>query len=197
MGKSRNSVVVGEKYNSWTVVSGPIVYRGKSGYWNVECECGTSKVCDGYTLVKGTSKRCRQCHNKRIGEIKKKHGDSVAARQAFGSHVSKARRRGLLNELDFDKFYVLSKQDCFYCGSAPQPGYWTNSKYRKDWQDGFVHNGIDRFDNAYGYTIKNSVPCCTRCNRAKNDMSVPQWISHILAWSEWAEEYIANQQESR
>lgn len=174
MSKSRNSVVVGEKYNSWTVVSGPIVHKGKSGYWNVQCECGTNKVCDGYTLVKGTSKRCRQCHNKRIGKLNRQPGDYVAARQAYGSHVTKAKRRGLANELDFSTYYELSKQNCLYCGQPPQPGYWTNSKYRQEWQEGFTHNGIDRFDNSYGYTIANSVPCCTRCNRAKNDMSVYQ-----------------------
>jgi hypothetical protein len=41
--------------------------------------------------------------------------------------------------------------------------------------DAFLHNGIDRLDNALGYTTANSVPCCKPCNQAKNDRSVDEF----------------------
>lgn len=40
-----------------------------------------------------------------------------------------------------------------------------------------IYNGIDRIDNAKGYTIENSVTCCKRCNFAKRNMSYDEFIS--------------------
>ncbi len=52
------------------------------------------------------------------------------------------------------------------------------------WGDEYAHNGVDRLDNAKGYTLENSVPCCKHCNIAKRSMTVDefkQWISKVYA----------------
>jgi hypothetical protein len=37
-------------------------------------------------------------------------------------------------------------------------------------------NGIDRADNALGYTVENSVSCCKICNIAKRDLTIEEFI---------------------
>lgn len=42
-----------------------------------------------------------------------------------------------------------------------------------------VYNGLDRRDNAQGYTLENTVPCCKFCNFAKNVYSEEDFIGWI------------------
>ncbi len=44
----------------------------------------------------------------------------------------------------------------------------------------FVYNGIDRLDNALGYTLDNCVPCCKRCNQAKNNMGLKEFRAWLV-----------------
>ena len=68
---------------------------------------------------------------------------------------------------------ALFKGNCAYCGAEP-------TKVRKlNYSSSYVYNGIDRIDNAEGYTEKNSVSCCTRCNYMKSDMTVKEFYCHI------------------
>lgn len=39
-------------------------------------------------------------------------------------------------------------------------------------------NGIDRFDNEQGYTKKNCVPCCAKCNIMKGTIHGLEYIDH-------------------
>ena len=43
----------------------------------------------------------------------------------------------------------------------------------------FIYSGIDRKDNEIGYTLKNCVPCCIICNRAKNSLSFDEFLAWI------------------
>ena len=43
----------------------------------------------------------------------------------------------------------------------------------------FLHNGVDRVNNDLGYTIENSVTCCSLCNYMKRGMSLSDFIIHI------------------
>jgi hypothetical protein len=179
---SRNLVSIGESFNSWTVVDDL-----GGGNWLCRCSCGNEKRVDGYTLVKGTSKRCRSCSNKDKAAKLRVSGDHVAARQAWNKLNANARSRNLACSLSFEDFINISKMPCYYCGEKPISGYWENSSYKRDWHDPFISNGLDRYNNKIGYDLDNVVPCCLRCNRAKNDMSISEWLEKIKAWSEWAQ----------
>lgn len=72
-----------------------------------------------------------------------------------------AKRLGLDFEIA-EKAAWLMRQPCFYCGTPANP-----------------LNGIDRLDNAIGYTETNTVPCCKVCNWGKGDkLSSSEWIDH-------------------
>ena len=42
-----------------------------------------------------------------------------------------------------------------------------------------AYNGLDRVDNSRGYEPSNVVPCCRRCNRAKDDMSSQEFMKWL------------------
>jgi hypothetical protein len=81
----------------------------------------------------------------------------------MGVAMRGATRRGLAWELSEDEFRVLTHANCWYCGAAPR------LRLRR-WPDDQA-NGIDRIDNAVGYTAANTVTACLPCNRAKHTMT--------------------------
>jgi hypothetical protein len=41
------------------------------------------------------------------------------------------------------------------------------------------YSGIDRINPSLGYVVGNVVPCCARCNVAKNNMSVEEFSAML------------------
>ena len=80
----------------------------------------------------------------------------------YNSYKSGAKERCYEFKLTIAEFECLIKQSCHYCGTKKQ-------KY----------SGIDRKDNSKGYLIDNCLPCCSICNRAKNDMKYEDFIDWI------------------
>lgn len=78
---------------------------------------------------------------------------------------SKAKRRGKSWELTSVEAYKLVISTCVYCGHTPN---WPESRV-----------GIDRVDSNKGYVIENCVPCCSRCNSSKNDMTNDEFKEHV------------------
>lgn len=80
-------------------------------------------------------------------------------RGCFLRYQSGAKKRGLAFDLSFDSFVTLWQKDCRYCGSV------------------IVTIGLDRVDNTLGYSLRNIVPCCSRCNGAKSNMTCEQFAT--------------------
>ncbi len=88
---------------------------------------------------------------------------------------SAARGRGLEWGLTNDQFNILVGGICHYCGSQPstiQSAKWTNVL--------FAYNGLDRKDNAHGYTVENTVTCCKTCSHAKVAMSYEEFTGYLV-----------------
>lgn len=73
-----------------------------------------------------------------------------------------AKARNLQVELTKEDVAAMCTVPCYYCGDDPK-------------QLGVLF-GIDRVENAHGYTKANSVTCCTFCNYAKCDYHVDDFI---------------------
>lgn len=89
-----------------------------------------------------------------------------------------AARRGLAFELTADEFLAIAAQACRYCGAPP------SNTIKRGKPSAFTYNGVDRLDNALGYTLANAVPCCKTCNWAKQRMSVgefTEWVGRVHA----------------
>ena len=79
----------------------------------------------------------------------------------YRAYKFSAKKRGHAFGLTLDEFAEFKDKPCDYCGDAI---------------DGI---GIDRVDNAIGYTKANCVPCCETCNRMKLTMDRAAWLSHM------------------
>lgn len=92
----------------------------------------------------------------------------------YTAYKGNAKSRGLVFEIDRDTLVRLCESDCVYCGSPP-----SRIKRTSD-MNFWMYNGIDRSDNTQGYTMKNCVPCCKRCNFYKGNDNGYVFLSHVF-----------------
>jgi len=114
---------------------------------------------------KGRIKSPKECKN--ISEGRKKEYGLASAKHIFSRYKYNAKKRKHIFVLTIDEFIAITSKNCRYCGSPPG----NRSKPHDKVNGEYIHSGIDRLDNKIGYTVENSVPCCTHCNYAKHTMS--------------------------
>lgn len=77
------------------------------------------------------------------------------------AYRSRAKKKNLEFELDFEEFSIILKNPCYYCGTLN------------------LNMVIDRVDNNIGYKINNVVSCCHNCNYGKNNLELSIWVDHL------------------
>lgn len=92
---------------------------------------------------------------------------SYSLSSRYSSYKYNAKNRGFEFNLTIDEFDEITKRPCFYCGEYDISYLGEN------------YNGVDRIDNANGYTAENSVSCCEFCNRMKLDHTLNEWLWKI------------------
>lgn len=85
-----------------------------------------------------------------------------STRARIASLRDSAKKRGLPFELPEMLAWDLVTDACYYCAAKTDRP-----------------NGIDRVDNTLGYVEGNVVTACRRCNVAKNDMSVAEFLAWV------------------
>lgn len=84
-----------------------------------------------------------------------------------------ARLKGHTFQLSRQQVKSLGKDDCYYCGAKPSNQLkCSNGRV-------ITYQGIDRLDNAKGYTPDNVVPCCIICNKMKKAMNEGDFLEHL------------------
>lgn len=102
-----------------------------------------------------------------------------AARKAvLADYKKRAETKGLSWNLSEEQFDKLTSGKCNYCGKEP-----SQTRVNRGKNGSFTYNGIDRVDNSRGYELSNVVSCCKICNRAKDVMSITEFI-------EWAKRVV-------
>lgn len=145
--------------------------RSGHGAWLCICDCGNFTYATTGSL-RHTRKSCGCNSILPLGE---------AAKRGLLRQY-KAQRRGHAFTLTDEEAFRLFEGNCFYCGLPPSRVI-VNSHYNGR----FIASGIDRMDNALGYTSENSVSCCGVCNLAKRELSVEEFL-------EWMERLHSFQQ---
>lgn len=101
----------------------------------------------------------------------------------LGRYKRSARLRNVEWRLTRNEFESLVTKECAYCGAEPRTrrfSVWIHKEGRSENCETKERvNGIDRVDNAIGYTPSNSVACCKRCNAMKSDMGLSEFMEHI------------------
>ncbi len=136
--------------------------------------CGEMKKLENFTPRNkslnrsGRGNECKRCHNERGKRNKNKPN------HRFQTYLSGARVRKIQFDLTFEEFETFWNKPCYYCG--------------KD-IDGI---GLDRKDPSDGYNMKNIVPCCTQCNRAKTIQTTEEFILMCKKVAEKFKDYIVS-----
>lgn len=167
--------LTGMRFNRWLVIGFDGIRHSSSGkgrrtYWRCLCSCGTVKSVEGYSLKSGKTKSCG-CYNVEM-HVKRSVFD-----HAVHTHMRVYRRNAIGRDIDFDltdeEFAKLVSLPCYYCGAAPVE-HATQRKGGKN--SGYFASGIDRKDPDGPYRKGNCVPCCSRCNYSKSDMTQQEFI---------------------
>lgn len=107
--------------------------------------------------VKQSNKKWAENNREHRRQYNKQHSQTPEAR--YKVHCSGAKKRGLLNDIDLDRYKTITSQPCAYCG--------TTESLR----------GLDRVYNDFPYTIDNVVSCCKDCNYAKHKMDFNEFFA--------------------
>lgn len=142
--------------------------RQRIWYWKCRCDCGNITYKTQHDLVFQECCQCRVCGRKLAAEKTKLPGDASKWHRMIRYYKKNASVTGREFSLTDEEFKRLAQSDCAYCGAKPaMTGY------------NIICNGVDRIDSSRGYVTGNVVPCCTRCNIMKKNMSVDEFLGHI------------------
>ena len=133
--------------------------------WECNCDCGKTVNVTSNELRTGNT---RSCGCILTAYLHRATPISVVNRMRF-----EAIKAGKVWTISDDEAYDLVTADCHYCGVAPQVGGSRNKHVKR--------NGIDRVDSQKGYVTGNVVPCCKRCNVAKNDQTYDEYLAQVKA----------------
>jgi hypothetical protein len=98
-------------------------------------------------------------HRAKPGYLEKHESYRQTPKGIWQSYKRGAEKRDLAFQFTLSEFTErFWQRSCVYCGDVIKSA------------------GIDRVDSSKGYTIENSVPCCSTCNFMKLRMSVTDFI---------------------
>jgi hypothetical protein len=145
-------------------------YHKNMCYLMCKCSCGKTVKRRLRTLMKKKNLNC--------GHARKTPGnrDERFALRRYQKYVKSAKRKGFVFDLNLEEFKSFVAQNCFYCGAEPR-------LMRFKGENGeMLGHGVDRVDNASGYTKDNIVCACKFCNFAKKSGPVEEftkWLDNV------------------
>lgn len=152
------------KFGKWTILK----YLG-GGFYVCKCDCGTERKVNVSSLRLGKTRSCG---------CAKEYPKGLAARNSvLRMYRRGAKKRNLIWNISDSEFFDMTSKDCYYCGAIPK-----QELRIREATGSYFYNGLDRLDNSIGYVSSNIVPCCGRCNRAKQTMSKEvflDWIAQV------------------
>lgn len=161
--------ITGTKFGKLTVIGLSGKRIKNRDLWICKCDCGNEVETYSRYLLRGTKHSC--------GCIKATSNAMTTmsiVRKVYNSYRSSAKQRKLNFELELDYFYELLQKNCHYCNTQKSRRWVINNCE-------LTYNGIDRLDNTKGYTIENSVTCCTKCNMSKGMDTKEEYIARCKA----------------
>lgn len=182
--KYQPKIQIGEKFGKLTY-GGYVGHRegsnGRVAQGLFICDCGKECIKDEVNVRRGHTKSCSRFCAPYLGK------DIALENALYEKYKRTAKDRDLEFTISKEEFIKLSKQSCTYCGIEPKQIY-----YKKNKLENLVYNGIDRYDNTKGYIKDNCVTCCIVCNRAKNNLSMEDFLNWIERISLFRCRYLYN-----
>lgn len=153
-------------------------------FYICNCDCGNQIITTHSNLLSDSCRSCGCLQKELLSKRSIKSLKEVIVNQIYTYYKRNAKVRLIEWYLTKDQVSELVFQPCFYCEIIGGTITKTNHGNRA-----MANNGIDRKDNTLPYTIENCLPCCKRCNQAKNDMSFyefKEWATRLASkLSKW------------
>ncbi len=183
---------IGDKYGRLVAVKNLGLLCPNKGYtWLFKCDCGKDFKTYAFRVKAGLVKSCgclRSENALKQGRLRRVPGLG-ALTQYFHVYRIRAIKREIPFAISREDFAKITSKPCVYCGQPPRQVVRFYS-HKTDCRSTCFANGIDRLDSSIGYIAGNVVPCCTKCNQAKNTMTVAEfraWIEKVyrqrMQWS--------------
>ena len=121
----------GQTYNYLTFIKpSNKKYKG-SILWEMQCKCGTICYKKACNVQSGHTKSCgckhRECYPRKYTPLIR------TARSVWGWQYK--------DGCDFETFYKLSQERCYYCNRLPYRSYNIANQYNKRWSQQRVDDG--------------------------------------------------------
>jgi hypothetical protein len=136
-------------------------------FWLCFCDCGNFKVFEGKELRRKGARSLKSCGCRR-------RNIETSLKNLYAQYRHKAKERGYEWALSLDQFRFLVTSKCYYTGREPQQLFTPKGK---DPSPSILWNGIDRVDNAKGYTVENCVPAWGVVNKMKLTLTKDEFLA--------------------
>lgn len=169
---------IGNTYGHLVVTEEAGSHKRYGKLWKCECICGKTTIRTGVDLRRGHFISCGCMQGVRL--IRKINPNFIAHGH-FLSYKNSKPAKTLGFKLTEEEFIELCKQTCHYCGSKPQQRRraYFNRRLKENFFVMEELSGIDRKNNLQGYTKSNAVPCCSKCNHMKKNLSIEEFLEHV------------------
>jgi len=177
--------LTGEKFDRLKVLRalprepGDLSFSPRTVKWLCKCKCGNEIVAIANNLHAKKVRSCGCLRDEACTKTAKSRAfpDLQSAKNyLFHMYTRGAEKRELEFSLSKEEFLVLTSQNCHYCGIEPLQKVAATAN-NPDLV--YFYNGVDRKDNAIGYTLQNCTPCCGKCNFLKRSTSYEVFVARI------------------
>lgn len=175
-------VKVGQKFGMLTTISSEsrIVGEKKSSvvFWKCLCDCGNYHIARSNGLSYGETISCG-CFRRRP-ELLNKNREESLIKKLYASNISNKNKmeHGRYSPLTLKQFAVLCKMNCSYCGCKPENEHKDIKRGKLITNHILYYSGMDKINPFGEYSIDNVLPCCSVCNRAKDNGTLEEFINH-------------------
>jgi hypothetical protein len=142
------------------------------------CDCGTEIIKTANQLHGAKSCGCLNREARVKNASKKKPKSQSQVNLAYHWHKCNAAARDL-TPLSRPDWEAVVSAPCRYCGGMDTYTLKSHHSLNQDFEATVRINGVDRLSSQEDYSKVNSVPCCTVCNRMKNDRTEKDFLNHV------------------
>lgn len=164
--------LLGERFTRLLVIGETNKRNHREKVWTCLCDCGNTVEATTNRLRSGNTKSCGCYHKIRCREIFSIPDSDIRINRILYDYRKSARTKGRAFTLSRETVVRLVDADCYYCGAKPSNKLQQHGRI-------LIYQGIDRLDNAKGYTPDNVVPCCIICNKMKKAMNEGDFLEHL------------------
>ena len=158
------------KYNYLTPIK--FVRKNEFGahYWLFKCDCGKEKEIRKTHVMCGTTISCGCIGRERVRKAHILPKNTAAINALYSRYKQTAKLYNRIFDISLEEFLELTSNNCYYCDTPPLQECKTYGS-----TPSYFYNGLDRIDNNEGYTQKNVLTSCGRCNKLRNaELSVEE-----------------------